>query len=161
MDKQALRIFQVGERSPEYVGIKSFNGSAVELVPSYDPTTPHMQGVKFDSYYHLTRPFFKDKYGKPIHTKVSIKNYIVNLRNSGYFNYAIGEDVVDDTLEPLTWATVQINKARIETNNVRIPVRDLSRTNQGLNLHCDRATDMNLLDVTYMLSATMKHRRVH
>ena len=160
-DKSNIRIYQVGERSPEYVGVKSFAGLDVTLVPSYDPTTPHLQGVMFDSYYHLTRPFFKDQNGKPIHTKVSIKNYIVNLRNSGYFNYAIGDKPVDDTLEPLTWSTVQINKARIETNNVRIPVRDLSRTNQGLNLHCDRATDMNLLDVTYTLSAVMKHRRVY
>ena len=56
---------------------------------------------------------------------------------------------------------MEINKARIETNNVRIPVRDLSRTNQGLNMHCDRATDMNLIDVTYTLSAVMKHRRVY
>ena len=159
-DTSNVRIYQTGERSPEYVGIKTITGAQVELVPSYEPTTPHMQGYKFDSYYHLTRPSFKDRDGKPIHTKVSIKNYIVNLRNSGYFNYSIGS-IDGDTLEPLTWSTVAINKARIETNNVRIPVRDLSRTNQGLNMHCDRATDMNLIDVTYTLSAVMKHRRVY
>ena len=159
--QHGTRIYQVGELSPEYVGIKLVAGSHIEMVESYDPTKEHLQGLKFDSYYHLTRPFFKDQNGKPIHTKVSIKNYIVNLRNSGYFDYAIGEEKVDDVLEPLTWSTVEINKARIETNNVRIPVRDLSRSNQGLNLHCDRATDMNLLDVTYTLSAVMKHRRVY
>lgn len=160
-NKSNIRVFQVGERSPEYVGIKQITGAEVTLVPSYDPSTPHMVGFKFDSYYHLTRPFFKDRDGKPVHTKVSIKNYIVNLRNSGYFNYAIGADFVDDPLEPLTWSTVEINKARISSSNVRIPVRDLSRYNEGLMLHCDRATDMNVLDVTYTISAVLKHRRVY